>query len=254
MSKAGGRTTSAPTVRSLSPVAILNAGLRAVPALKYALGVAGIAVLGAVVVGVLGSTRAAVVILGGMFVAMVLLFAFARLTASESPTITAAGVFLLWAVILFFCTFLVFTATAVAVRWPKPLADLMFGRIDSLPVPDTVLFDTWNEQPVRSNPAVPAQFTIDRPHFVTRIANYHWAGNPRGNISLRDQSGKVHGPWQAITSAGQGGRDAVNWETKPNTRIPAGTYTIVDSDISTWSYNDKSGGRGFSLVTAHPVD
>src|SRR5438132_314867 len=137
MSKANGHPTSTPSVRSLSPINILNAGLRAVPALKYALGVAAIAVLGAVVVGVLGSPRAAVVILGGMFVGMLLLFAFARLTASESPAITAAGVFLLWAAILFFCTFLVFTATAVAVRWPKPLADFMFGVVAALPVPDT---------------------------------------------------------------------------------------------------------------------
>src|SRR5262245_61574016 len=141
MSKANGDPTSTPTLRSLSPINILNAALRAVPALKYALGVAAIGVLGAVVVGLFGSTRAAVVILGGMFIGMLLLFAFARLTASESPAITSAGVFLLWAAILFFCTFLVFAATAVAVRWPKPLSDLMFGVVAPPAVPDLVLFD-----------------------------------------------------------------------------------------------------------------
>ena len=72
MSKVDGRAASPLTVRSLSPLGILNAALRAVPALKYALGVAGLAVLGAVVVAALGKNiRVAVIVLGGMLVAMV---------------------------------------------------------------------------------------------------------------------------------------------------------------------------------------
>lgn len=243
-----------PAVRSLSPIGVINSGLRAVPAVKYALGVAAIAVLGAVVVASLGSPRAAVVIVGGMFVGMLLLFAFSRLTAAESPAIVSAGVFLLWAAIVFFCTFLFFVVTAFAVRWPEPVANFLFGEVTPPPVPDIVLFDTWNEQGVESNPTVAAQFKTDRAYFITRVANYHWAGNPRGNISLRDQNGKVYGPWQAIPSSGQNNKQNVNWECKPNTRIPAGTYTVIDSDVSTWSQNEKSGRRGFSLVTGRPID
>jgi hypothetical protein len=263
MSKADPRAPSSPTVRSLSPINILNAALRAVPALKYALGVAAVAVLGAVIVGTLGNTRAAIIILGGMFIGMLLLFVFARLVASESPAVTSAGVFLLWAAILFFCTFLFFTAAAVAVGWPKPWATFLGveAGVSSFPVPgppsETVLFDNWNEQSVGSNPKIPAQFTITKDHYITSIANYHWNGGlgmARGSIALRHQSGTVYGPWQVTTSAGSGGRPNVNWECKPNIRIPAGTYTIVDSDVASWSQNEKSGGKGISLVKGYPVN
>jgi hypothetical protein len=267
ISKANGRPASTPTVRSLSPIGILNAALRAVPAVKYALGVAAVAVLGAVVVGTLGNTRAAVIILGGMFIGMLLLFVFARLVASRSRAVTSAGVFLLWAAILFFCTFLVFTAAAVAVGWPKPWASFLGvegGVVSSVPllgpppmlgpISETVLFDNWNEQAVDNNPTIPTRFTIAKDYYITSIANYHWnygRGMARGNISLRHQNGTVYGPWQAITSAGQDDRQSVNWECKPNIKIPAGTYTVIDSDPASWSQNEKSSRRGISLVKGY---
>lgn len=108
-----------------SPLAILNAARRAVPAVDFALGAAGIAAAGAIIVGLLGDGRAAVIILGGVFIAMLLLFAFARLVAAQNRSAILAGVVLLWAVTLFFCTFLLFTTTAVAVGWPPAWASLL---------------------------------------------------------------------------------------------------------------------------------
>jgi hypothetical protein len=128
MSKVNARPTSPPTVRSLSPIGVLNAALRAVPALKYALGVAAIALLGAFVIGVLGDVRAAIIIIGAMFVGMLLLFVFARLTVSESSAITSAGVFLLWVTILFFCAFLILITTAVSVGWPPTIVKIVHGQ------------------------------------------------------------------------------------------------------------------------------
>src|SRR5262249_46671884 len=119
-----------------------------------------------------------------------------------------------------------------------------------------VLFDNWNEQAVNNNPTVPTQFTITKDYFVTYIANYHWNGGQgmaRGDISLRDQNGKVYGPWQAITSSGQDEKQNVNWECKPSVRIPAGTYTVIDSDVASWSQNEKSGRSGISRVKGYPA-
>lgn len=90
---------------TLSPVDILNKARQAVPAVDFALGVAGIAAAGALVIGFIGSGRTAFIILGGIFVAMVLLFGFARLVAAQNPAIVTAGIVLLWAVIAFFCIF-----------------------------------------------------------------------------------------------------------------------------------------------------
>jgi hypothetical protein len=111
--------------RSLSPWDILNAARSAVPAVDYALGAAGIAAAGAIVIGLLGNGRAAIIISGAMFVAMILLFAFARLVSSQNPGIIQAGIVLLWMVTIFFGIFLVFTTTAVAIDWPPAWATIL---------------------------------------------------------------------------------------------------------------------------------
>lgn len=103
---------------SLSPISILNAARKAVPAVNYALGAAGIAAAGAIIIGLLGNGRASIIVFGATFIAMVLLFGFARLVAAKNTAAVNAGVVLLWAVTIFFCTFLFFTATAVAAGWP----------------------------------------------------------------------------------------------------------------------------------------
>jgi hypothetical protein len=118
------------------------------------------------------------------------------------------------------------------------------------------LFDNWNEQAVDNNPTGPTQFTIKNDYLVTYIANYHWnngQGMARGEISLRDQNGKVHGPWKVVTSSGQDGKPNVNWECKPSIKIPAGTYTVMDSDVASWSQNEKSGRVGMSRVKGYPA-
>ena len=91
---------------------VLNAARKAVPAVDYALGAAGVAAAGALVVLFLGKGQAAIIVLGGMFIAMLLLLAFARLVVSQSEASTVAGVTLLWMVILFIGAFLFFTVTA----------------------------------------------------------------------------------------------------------------------------------------------
>jgi hypothetical protein len=103
---------------SFSPWNVLMAARKAVPAVDYALGAAGIAAAGSIVTAFLGRDKVSIIIFGGMLVAMILLFVFARLVASTSPLITYAGYFLTWAVVLFFVTFLVFTATAMAIGQP----------------------------------------------------------------------------------------------------------------------------------------
>jgi hypothetical protein len=108
-----------------SPVAILDAARKAVPAVDYALGAAGIAAAGSIVVALLGNGRAAIIIVGGLFIAMVLLFAFARLVTAQNAAAQSAGVSLLWMVIVFFGTFLAFTITAVAFHWPQAWAQIL---------------------------------------------------------------------------------------------------------------------------------
>jgi len=89
------------------------------------------------------------------------------------------------------------------------------------------------------------------PHRITLIRNYHWnngKGSPIGTIGLKRHDGTVYGPWRISMSSGQGGAKNVYWIVNPNVVIPAGTYTIMDSDHATWSHNLQSKSCGFSYV------
>jgi hypothetical protein len=119
---------------------------------------------------------------------------------------------------------------------------------------EILLFSTKNDQRVSNNPSQPASFTISQPFYVTYIWNYHWnggAGVTPGNIALRRNDGKVFGPWE-VTAADLASR--INWECKPNAKIPAGEYTVVDSESARWSWNDGTAGRGMSVVRGHPAN
>lgn len=110
---------SALSASNVSPLQVLNLARRAVPAVNYALGIAGIAAAGAIITIFLGWTKAGIVLIALIFVGMVLLFAFSQLIAAKSRAIQAAGTVLLWAVLLFFVIFLVFTVTAFGTGQPS---------------------------------------------------------------------------------------------------------------------------------------
>lgn len=120
----------------------------------------------------------------------------------------------------------------------------------------SVIFDNTNAAGVANSGTSPV-FTITRPHLITNLWNYHWnsgLGATRGKISLRRSDGTEFGPWEVTTSSGQGGAPNVNWECSPNVTIPPGTYSVIDSDPTTWSQNAGSKGIGFSRVKGTPLD
>jgi hypothetical protein len=62
---------------------------------------------------------------------------------------------------------------------------------------------------------------------------------------------QVLGPWQAVGSSGQGGAPNVNWTARPpagTTVLLNGSYTVNDSNPTTWSQNSASNGKGFTIV------
>ncbi|MDD4169315.1 MAG: hypothetical protein PHD36_03490 [Desulfotomaculaceae bacterium] len=115
--------------------------------------------------------------------------------------------------------------------------------------------DTMNIAGVYNGATVPTTFSVSSPHLVTYISTYHWnnaRGVPGGTIALQGSDGKVYGPWQVSTRPGQGGVPNAYWEVEPNIVVPAGTYTVIDSDPATWSQNQQSGGKGMGEVRATP--
>jgi hypothetical protein len=132
------------------------------------------------------------------------------------------------------------------------------GQCYGLPAPDSNeerIFAQSACAGVDNNPPNPTIFTIDQPRTITKIGTYHWnqgKGETPGTIGLKDQNGKVYGPWQASGVPGMGGVPNAYWVATivPELNLPAGTYTILDSDPSTWAYTYESEDSGIASVVA----
>lgn len=119
------------------------------------------------------------------------------------------------------------------------------------------IFEIGNIGGVYNYPTSPSVFTLDKPYVITQIITYHWnsgQGSTPGTISLSDANRKTYGPWQATGSDGQSGVKNAYWTVKPNIEFPAGTYTVIDSDPSTWAQNDESDGQGFVVIMGYLPD
>jgi uncharacterized MAPEG superfamily protein len=112
---------------ALSPLTVIDAARKAVPAVNYALGVAGLAATASIVEFFVGKERESIIILGGIFVAMILLYIFGVLVSVSKQRffIYAASILLLYVVLLFFFIFLGFTVSAVAEGWPPAWAHVL---------------------------------------------------------------------------------------------------------------------------------
>ncbi len=106
---------------------------------------------------------------------------------------------------------------------------------------------------VQNGPTAPSTFSLERPRTILRIVTYHWnggQGKQPGTIGVRDGSGRMYGPWEAQAAPGYRERPNCYWYVDPAVQLPAGTYTVVDSDPATWSHNAETGGRGHMFVWA----
>jgi len=120
----------------------------------------------------------------------------------------------------------------------------------ALPSSEPVLFFATDTLLAVFGGGTPPTFTIDKSYFLTEILTYHWNDGkspPPGTVSLKDASGKTYGPWQTTLRSG------VYWIATPSITLPAGTYTLLDSDPGTWSQNEETGGAGVVHVTGIPV-
>ena len=120
-------------------------------------------------------------------------------------------------------------------------------------VDKSVLFDNQNILAVQNGGTSPT-FELSSATVIAKIQTYHWndaSGNSStGTISLKSDDGTVYGPWKTVGAEGQGGVTNAYWAASPNVKLPAGRYTVIDSDPSTWSQNADSGGEGFVIVYA----
>ncbi|MFZ3149668.1 MAG: S-layer protein domain-containing protein [Methanothrix sp.] len=125
--------------------------------------------------------------------------------------------------------------------------------LDTEPKESKVIYDSWNLDSVDNNPTCSPFFTTAEPQMITYIDTYHWnygTGAPGGTISLRNGDGTLYGPWEAESAIDQGEVPRGYWIAHPNEVIPAGTYTVEDSDPATWSQNSES-PCGFTKIEGY---
>jgi len=119
------------------------------------------------------------------------------------------------------------------------------------------LLDSGNVSSVYNLPTRPTVIRLAQEIVLTSITNYHWndgRGTPRtGSITLRDAAGRSFGPWPTSGRPGQGGVPNAYWSATPNVRLPAGDYTVIDSDPASWSQNSGSGGAGHTRFEGYPT-
>ncbi len=113
------------------------------------------------------------------------------------------------------------------------------------------LFNNTNVYGVLNRPTRPTTFTLTAPAQITELVTYHWNnghGARPGTIGLRAASGHVYGPYRAHGTSGQNNAPNVNWIADIKVNVPAGTYTVLDSNPATWSQNAASQSQGFAIV------
>jgi len=132
--------------------------------------------------------------------------------------------------------------------------DLMIQEAYTADDSSSVIYKNYNIGGVQSNPSNPTTFTIDTPHYITNIQTYHYfnGGALPGTLALQSNDETTYGPWKATGSSGQGNVANAYWDVYPNITIPAGTYTVLDSNNSTWSHNRESNYSGMTKIEGYP--
>lgn len=113
-----------------------------------------------------------------------------------------------------------------------------------------ILFEIGNVLAVENSPTAPSVADLPAAR-ITAIVTYHWnaaQGATPGTVALRAEDGTTYGPFPTSGSEGQGGVPNAYWTATVNVSVPAGRYTVIDSDPSTWAQNADSGGRGFVRI------
>ena len=120
-----------------SPATILRSAIEAVPAVKFALGVAGVISAIALVKGFFSNVGAALVAGFGMLILMTLLVLFAAAAKARSGLLIAPAMVFTWALLIMVIASSMLTVSSAFFEWPKPLSALLRWGGDSAPGPKT---------------------------------------------------------------------------------------------------------------------
>lgn len=150
----------------LSPFRILKEAIKAVPAVKYALGVAGVASVIAIVAGFKVDYRIAVFGTIIMIALMLLLLVFSNAASPKNKrSLRLPSLVLTWSFLLLIIFSTTLLATSFFFSWPQELAFYFPPKIEKISVTLSGSVVNENDQPIHD-----AQITIDGFKFQARTA------------------------------------------------------------------------------------
>src|SRR4051812_41155692 len=115
----------------ISPWAVLQAAITAVPAVKYALGVAGIGVVVALIAGFQTDPRIAVFGIIIVIALMFILLVFARLTEVAPKHLILPALALTWGFLFITIGVTFLLVTGYFFAWPRPLGTILEATVSS---------------------------------------------------------------------------------------------------------------------------
>ena len=116
---------NSPLSQTTDPISILNQAINRVPALKYALGLAGIAAAIAIIKTLVTDLRLATFGIVVMLVLMTVLFIFAKLSAIGPREVRLPAIALMWFSLLLTITSASLLFTSVFFNWPLSLKHIV---------------------------------------------------------------------------------------------------------------------------------
>jgi hypothetical protein len=239
-------------VESVGLMELLREAISAVPAVRYALGVAGIAATVSIVAGLSTDYRVAffgtVIMLGLMFG----LVSFSWFATNSPATIKPLALTLAWVFVLLISATAFFIFTSVFISWPQPLQAYL--RPPPLPTPSPI--STSVPRPIADPSHLPSVIPTPSPSpipspipranpsaiaiAITEVPPY----DPVGGASSQGHiAGKVSGVNPETYSLVIYSKTNI-WYVQPTTVNPK---TEINSD-GTWEANIQLGSRYLALV------
>ncbi len=106
---------------------------------------------------------------------------------------------------------------------------------------DDLIFKLHSDEPVTTGFGIMQFFEIEEPMMINRIRTFHWnngLGAAPGSIMIIDMNYDEYGSWEATGLPDATGRGNIYWEVKPNVILNPGSYSVLVSDLDSWSTNE----------------
>lgn len=116
-------------------LSLIRSAIKAVPAVRYALGVAGIGAAVALIAGFTIDLRVAVFGIIILFVFMAVMVVFARLASVAAGSLYVLAMVLAWAAVILVISTSMLLLTSVFFNWPRPLSRWIEGTAAVTPTP-----------------------------------------------------------------------------------------------------------------------